>query len=208
MAPVRALAIAGAATLATSLLAPTLRAQSAQRVSIQTSALFVGTSGSAYQGINAGPGLEMQLRYTPSLWSFGVGAQVSRHGLSEPGFGGERVMLAGAFFEPRRVFEVSSPSFAPYASGRLAFLRQSIDLTVEGTRASASASGAQVNVGGGVLMRLTPRVNLDLGATMGLIRFGKVQVNVPGYGTATVDGTSGTGRNLVARVGVAVGLGR
>ena len=69
---------------------------------------------------------------------------------------------------------------------------------------SASASGAQVNGGGGVMFRMSPRVNLDVGATYGLINFGDVVVSVPGFGETTIDGSSGNGSNLVVRIGVAI----
>jgi hypothetical protein len=180
-------------------------AQSAQRFSVQASGLAVGTRGEAYEGMKAGPGFELQVRYTPSVWSFGVGAQSSTHSLDDTALGGEEVTLAGAFFEPRRVFDVGATSYAPYASARLAFLRQSIDLEVEGTPVSASASGAQVNLGGGVLFRVSPRVNIDLGATFGVINFGDAKVTVPGFGSVNA-GSAGSGQNVVMRAGVAVGF--
>ncbi len=99
-----------------------------------------------------------------------------------------------------------SSQFAPYVSGRLAFLQQSLDLDVNGTKVSASASGAQVNGGGGVLIRLSPKVNLDLGATYGLIKFSDIEVNVAGAGKTKIEGSSGNGSNLVMRAGLAIGL--
>lgn len=181
--------------------------QSAQKWSIQGSLLSVGVQGDAYEGLSNGFGFELQGRYTPSVWSFGVGLQYSAHTLEGTG-GDETVNLAGGFIEPRRVVDVGSSSFAPYLSARLAFLQQSIDVDVNGTTITASTSGAQINGGGGVLFRLSPRVNLDLGATYGLINFGDVKVNIPGVGNTTVDGSSGTGRNLVIRAGLAIGLGK
>lgn len=179
--------------------------QSAQRWSLQVSGLSVGVQGEAYEGLSQGIGLEAQVRVTPSVWSFGAGLQYSSHDIDIDGIP-ETVALAGAFIEPRRIFDTGSSTFAPYVSARLAFLQQSIDMNIGGTAVSASTSGAQINGGGGVLFRLSPRVNLDLGATYGLINFGDVEVDVPGYGRTTVDGTSGSGRNLVLRVGMAVGL--
>lgn len=120
--------------------------------------------------------------------------------------------LTGVFFEPRRVIDVGSTVVAPYISARFAYLRQSIDFTLSDGRETvdvqAKASGSQVNAGGGLLFRMSPRVNLDLGATFGMIRFGDVEVNVPGMGNTTVDGSSGTGQNLVIRAGLAIGLGK
>lgn len=193
---------------ATCLLAPAVRAQSAQRWSLQVSALSVGASGEAYDGLSTGAGLEAQVRLTPSVWSVGLGFQGSSHTLAIPGSSDETVTLAGVFIEPRRVIDVGSSTFAPYVSARLSYLQQSIDLDVSGTTVTASASGTQVNGGGGVLFRLSPRVNLDLGATYGLINFGDVEVAIPGSGTTSIDGSSGSGSNLVLRVGLAIGLGK
>lgn len=182
------------------------RAQSAQRYSVQASGIFVGTFGEAYDGLKDGAGIEAQFRITPSAWSFGFGLQGSSHKFDDVDLGNESVTLAGIFFEPRRVLDVGSSQFAPYVSARVAFLQQSLDLDINGTAVSASASGAQVNGGGGVLVRLSPRVNLDLGATYGLIKFGDVEVDVSGVGKTKIDGTSGNGSNLVLRAGLAIGL--
>ena len=180
-------------------------AQSAQKYSIQASGLFVGVSGDAYDGMNAGPGVELQFRYTPSVWSFGIGYQYSSHGLDENSITDNSVSLSGVFFEPRRTFDVGSSTYAPYASGRLAILRESLDIEDSGTTLNASASGIQVNVGGGVLFRLTPRVNLDLGLTLGMINFGDLELSMPGAGSAVI-GDGGSGSNMVFRVGAAIGL--
>ena len=182
----------------------TLEGQSAQRWSIQGSGILVSAFGDAYEGLDSGLGIEAQLRLTPSAWSFGAGFQVSSHGLSEVD---ENVTLAGIFFEPRYVIDVGN-NYAPYLAGRLSFLQQSAtinDATVGDIE--LSASGAQFNVGGGVLFRLNPRVNLDLGATLGIINFGDVEATNSGQ-TFTFEGTSGNGQNVVLRVGLAIGLGR
>jgi hypothetical protein len=199
----RALAVIVIAVVA---LPGTAHAQSAQRYSVQASGLFVGTFGEAYDGLSGGPGIEAQFRVTPSAWSFGFGVQGSSHSFDDTALGSESVTLSGVFFEPRRVIDVGSSQFAPYLSARVAFLRQSLDIDVNGTTLSASASGAQINAGGGVLLRLTPRVNLDLGATYGLINFGDVEVDIAGIGSTKVEGSSGNGSNLVLRAGLAIGL--
>jgi hypothetical protein len=203
-------------------LAPALAAQSAQRWSIQASALGVGVFGDAYEGLTSGFGGEAQVRVTPSLWSYGFGGQLSQHSLD--GFT-EKISLMGVFFEPRRVFDVGSGKIAPYLSARLAYLRQSGSFEVglgrlaqtpdpdvrlslqRRAELSLAASGFQGNVGGGVLVRMSPRVNLDLGVTLGLIRFGDVTAKVDGEGAGSFAGTSGTGQNAVFRAGLAFGLG-
>jgi opacity protein-like surface antigen len=187
-------------------------AQSAQRWSLQASGLHVGVYGDAYEGLEAGAGGELQIRLTPGVWSFGIGGQASSHGTVDMGFGDQKVSLTGVFIEPRRVIDVGSSRVAPYVSARLAYLKQSVDFTitngVDAVSVDAEASGTQINGGGGLLVRLSPRVNLDVGATYGLIRFGDVSVDVPGVGSTVVDGSSGNGQNLVIRLGLAIGLGK
>lgn len=206
MLSLRSFRTVSALTLALVVGGGVVQAQSAQRYSVQASGIFVGTFGEAYDGLKSGPGVEAQFRVTPGAWSFGFGVQGSMHSLEGVDLGSEDVTLAGVFFEPRRVIDVGSSQFAPYVAGRLAFLQQSIDVDVNGTTVSATASGAQVNGGGGVLIRLSPRVNLDLGATYGLINFGDVEVDIAGVGRTTVEGTSGNGSNLVLRAGLAIGI--
>lgn len=202
----RAIPFAALAALALLALPAASHAQSAQRYSVQASGIFVGTFGEAYDGLKDGAGIEAQFRITPGAWSFGFGLQGSSHKFDDTSLGNESVTLAGIFFEPRRVIDVGSSQFAPYVSARVAFLQQSLDVDVNGTTISASASGAQLNGGGGVLVRLSPRVNLDLGATYGLINFSDVEVDVAGLGTTKIEGTSGNGSNLVLRAGLAIGL--
>ncbi len=178
-----------------------VHAQSAQRWSLQGSAIHVGTMGEAYEGMAGGVGAELQLRFTPGRLSIGVGVQSSTHQVDLGEFGKEDATLAGGFIEPRIVFDVGSDRFAPYGSARIAFLEQA--LTVETIK--ASASGTQMNIGGGLLMRMSPRVNFDVGVTYGSINFSDIEVTYLGQ-TETVNGSSGTGKNLVLRAGVAIGL--
>jgi hypothetical protein len=212
------------AVLAVAALSTSAAAQSAQRWSLQASGLFVGVAGDAYEGLKSGPGGELQLRVTPSLWSYGAGLQYSTHGID--GVSGQKVDLTGIFVEPRRVFDIGSAKAAPYVSARLSYLRLSLDLgdvglsrvagenpdvTLSAQQARAnlvfSASGFQGNVGGGVLIKLSPRVNLDLGATLGAIRFGEVKAELDGQTIETSGASSGSGQNAVVRVGLAIGLG-
>ncbi len=116
-------------------------------------------------------------------------------------FTGETAKISGVFLEPRYVIDVGSMAYAPYIAGRLALLKQSIDIDA----LEASASGTQINIGGGVLVRLTPRINLDLGATYGAIDFDDVEVTLDGE-TATIADSGGSGKNLVLRAGLTIGI--
>jgi hypothetical protein len=177
------------------------QAQSAQRWSAQGSLLYVTPSGLAYEGLENGVGFEAQVRYTPSVFSLGAGYQSSSHGLEFDDGTSETVTLAGFFFEPRYVIDLGRSDLAPYAAARVAFLTQKLtDGSFE-----AKASGTQLNLGGGVLVRLSPRMNLDLGLTYGVIGFGDIEAT-DGQETLTFPGTESDGKNLVLRVGVTLGL--
>jgi hypothetical protein len=158
-------------------------AQSAQAFSIQGSGLFIGFGGSAYSDMSAGKGFEGQVRYTSGAMSLGVGYQYTRHTME-----GEEGHMnnSGAFIEPRYVFSTSSPTLAPYLSARLGLLRMSGIMP-------ENSNGGTVNLGGGILARLTSRTNLDFGATYGYTRFS--------------GGIAGSGSDLVLRAGLAIGLG-
>jgi hypothetical protein len=183
-----------------------LVAQSAQRLSGQASLISVAPSGDAYEGMSSGMGLEAQLRYTPSALSIGGGYQTSSHDVDMgPELGTQDGTISGLFLEPRYVFTVGSESWAPYASARLARLTQAADVTIDGTEYEVSASGTQLNLGGGALVRLSSRINLDLGLTYGKIDFDDGEVTVEGE-TFVIDGTGGSGNNLVLRAGVTVGI--
>jgi len=210
MASVRTLRLAGLAAVATLVIAGPGRAQSAQRLSAQVSPIFVGAFGKAYDGLTVGGGLEAQIRYTPSAWSFGAGIQASGHGIEDEAgvLDDGAAVLAGVFFEPRRVIDVGSSTVAPYVSGRVAILAQVWDITLLGENFTGTAVGGQLNAGGGLLFRVGRRVNLDLGATFGVIQFGDVEIDSDTFGSETVEGTSGTGQNVVIRAGVSIGIGR
>jgi hypothetical protein len=192
----QSLAIATVAALAAS----RGEAQSNQRFSVQGSLLRAQLLGDAYPGFASGYGFELQLRYTHSALSVGGGYQRTSHALA--GFT-DKVNLSGVFIEPRYVLAAfSRGSMAPYVSSRLSLLQQQISL--QGL--SSSATGLTINVGGGLLVRLTRRVNGEVGVTYGFTNFGDFTLKQPDG--QTTSGPSGSGSNIVARIGMAVGLFR
>lgn len=176
-------------------LAPPASAQTASPISLQVSGLWSIPFSGGLSGVSAGPGVEAQIRYNPSLFSIGVGAEISWHDVT----GTDRsVRLTGAFIEPRYVIQTSSESIAPYLSGRVAVSQT----TFEVSNLTSTGTGFTVNGGGGLLIVLGSGVNLDLGATIG----------AKGLGSATVETTPpttfdlGSGTNVIIRVGLAIGL--
>ena len=212
-----------------------LEAQSRQRFSVQISGignLLFGdaetSEGFFFGAPSHGGGGELQLRFTPSAFSIGAGLQVAIHGSNTPpDFGtleessDQSFTLSGIFVEPRYVFG-GSGNRAFYGSGRLALStikgdNEATGYDCEGDpfcdnpvliefSSEGDATGFTLNVGGGMLIALTDRVNLDVGATAGLKDFGELDVSV-GEGGAIKQGSLGRFTNIVMRVGLAIGLG-
>ena len=167
-------------------------AQSAQRFSLQVSGLGMYPFGGEMANVDVGAGWEAQLRINPSAFSLGAGAEQTFH----KRLTGEDVVLFGGFLEPRYVLDIGSDSAVLYLSGRAALSQ----ITYKLAAVEYTGTGYTLNGGGGVLIRLSARVNLDLGATLGYKVLGEVE-----RGSTVID--LGTGANAVGRVGLAIGLG-
>jgi hypothetical protein len=192
MTPTRALA-AGVLVL-TALLPGDSSAQSAQMFSLQVSGLGAYPSGGGLESVSAGYGWEGQIRVNPSAFSLGAGAEQTFHEVSS--VEGREIIFLGGFLEPRYVLDIGSDNAVLYVSARAALSQ--IKLT-QGTFES-TGTGYTLNGGGGLLFRLGDRVNLDAGATLGYKDLGVLDLP-----SGTFD--LGTGANVVARVGLAIGLG-
>jgi hypothetical protein len=177
-------------------------AQTAQRFSFQASGLYANLYGDAFDGVERGLGGEAQLRYTPSALSIGAGFQYTDHNTLEIPGTSATFRLYGGFLEPRYVIDVGSQTFAPYVSARFSILAQKSKLADDTQEIETSATGMTLNGGGGVLFRLGPRLNLDVGSTFGYTHFGDFESE----GT-TFPNTSASGTNIVVRIGLALGLG-
>lgn len=176
-----------------------LSAQSAQAISLQVSGLYNGLFGDVFDGLNNGLGAEAQVRYTPGALSFGAGVQYTVHDYE---FLPEDAQLFGGFFEPRYRIHTGSNVVAAYVSARFAWL----NMGFTGDDLSVSSDFIQINGGGGLLYRLGPRFNLDLGATYGYNHLGEGDFISKEDGLlASFPDENGT--NIVVRLGLAVGLG-
>lgn len=186
-----------------------LAAQSAQRLSIQISALSATVFGDEFEGWGSGIGFEGQLRYTHSAFSIGGGWQQTDHTLDEDeiDLSGYDVSLtlSGPFIEPRYVLPTGSSSMAPYVSGRLSLLRESGSIGDGFDEFTFKATGVTLNAGGGVLIRASDRINIDVGATYGYTSFGEATLEGGGF-SETFESSSGS--NVILRVGVSIGVGR
>lgn len=179
-------------------------AQSAQLFSVQGSALYENVQGHAFQwrlneSLPAGYGGEAQLRYTPGTLSLGGGVQGTTHDWNDSQNNDWNLRTIGVFLEPRYVLPASA-RLGPYLSARLALT--SLKLKV-GDADIGDATGKTINGGGGVLVALSPRINLDVGGSFGYTNFGEFTQNNAPTGLST-----GSGTNFIARVGLAIGLGK
>jgi hypothetical protein len=182
----RALLATCLATLAT---VQAANAQTAQRWSIQLSALGVElTSVDANSQLRFGGGLELQARYNPSALSIGFGFQTTRHALENQLLTRNiTVTYTGAFVEPRLILGSLGDFLAFYAATRFMLLNAKFEVANVETK----VDGAAFAGGGGILVRITDRLNAELGATAGKEY----------YNRNTEDGTT-----IVTRLGVALGL--
>ncbi len=158
-------------------------AQTAQKFSIQASALGVQLTGLGDAEAAFGGGGEIQLRWNPSAFSLGLGFQTTTHD-SEP----NSVTFRGGFLEPRYVVGALGESVGVYLSGRL----MSLNATFLILGSEIEIDGTAVSGGGGILVRLGSRVNGDLGVTVGKEFY---------------DGEAADGVTVVTRLGLAVGIG-
>ncbi len=164
--------------------AGTASAQTAQRFSIQLSALGVQLTGVQNQELAFGGGGELQVRWNPSAFSIGIGGQTTRHEIE----GTTTATFKGGFIEPRFIVTTLGDYVALYLSGRL----MSIDATFELLGLQRSIEGFAVSGGGGLLIRLGSRLNGELGLTVGKEYY---------------DGNASDGATVVTRIGLALGLG-
>jgi hypothetical protein len=179
-----------------SLVPAAVEAQTAQRFSFQFSGLYNTLGGDTFEGVNPGSGLELQFRYNPSQFSIGVGVQATIHTFDDPALDDVELALAGVFLEPRYVFSVGSDRFAPYLAARLATAVGTFSVDGE-TVDGVEITGSTFNAGGGLLLRLSNRTNLDFGITAGTTNWEESDI-FPG----------GSGSNVIARLGLAIGIGR
>lgn len=169
-----------------------LSAQSAQMFSLQLSGIGMYPFGGEMDNLDLGGGWEAQLRMNPSAFSIGAGAEQTFHQRVT----GQDIVLLGGFLEPRYVVDIGTDNAALYVSARAAISQ----ITIKSGTLEETGTGYTLNGGGGMLVRLTDRVNLDVGATLGFKDLGEVTI-----GGTPID--LGTGANVVARVGLAIGLG-
>jgi hypothetical protein len=160
--------------------------------------LVNGVLKDVFIGLQTGVGGEAQFRYTPGALSLGAGFQFTIHPLEERT---DNARFYGGFVEPRYRIHAGSNVVAPYVSARFAVLK----IGFSGEDLSLSSTFLELNGGGGILVRVGPRVNLDLGATLGYDHLGEgILTSHVGHTAVPVESSSGS--SLVAHLGLAIGL--
>lgn len=163
------------------------------QVSFDVGGLYVSLSGTDFNSVNAGMGVDGQVRFrlAPSPITLGIGGQYTTHSVDgfDPNFN-----VWGVFVEPRLAFASGASPIKPYLAARGAYLHQS---SPQGT-GSVTADGFLIGGGGGILVGLGG-INLDVGFLFGLANFGELQFN----GTGT--GVKPNGGVVVLRAGLLFG---
>jgi hypothetical protein len=185
--------------LAASAAATGLQAQGEARYAVQLSGLHAALSGESFEGLKSGLGFEAQGRLNLGYFSLGAGYQRTGHSSHQSG---SNMTLSGLFIEPRYIVAQFS-RYAPYLSVRYSILKQSYDARTF----SGSTSGQTINAGGGVLVPVGLRVNIDAGVTYGYSTF-KAADAVDRDSHAQFALPSGAGSDLVTRLGVSIGIGK
>lgn len=180
----RRIGFASLSLLALALFVVPLQAQTAQRFSLQFSGLNARLTAIQSDDAAFGQGGEIQLRFNPSAFSIGLGFQTTTHSIENVD-----ITFEGFFLEPRYVIAVGSERFALYLSARAMTLTPTLE--VSGVGSVEGDSGSAIAGGGGLLVSLGSRVNLDLGATAGKEFY---------------DGRAADGATIVTRLGLAIGL--
>mgnify|MGYP001256872641 CR=1 FL=1 len=163
-------------------------AQTAQRWSIQLSALGVELTSVTNDELRFGGGIEFQGRYNPGALSIGFGFQTTRHTLENQLLARDvTVTYTGGFVEPRLILGSIGDFAALYGSVRFMSLSAKFDVAGGETK----VEGAAISGGGGLLIRLTSRLNAEVGATAGKEYYNR---------------DAGDGTTIVTRFGLAYGL--
>jgi hypothetical protein len=170
----------------------------AQGFSFSGGGVYAALNGSDFDGINAGLGVDAQVRYhTRGGVSVGAGVQYTSHGIDglDPNFG-----VRAFFADLRYSFEkASSPSITPYVAARAALAHYGISSGGN----SATANGSAFGPAGGMLIQLGRTAKLDVGIVWYSVHFGNFSAN----GVEQAD-TKSSGSALALRAGVVFGFGK
>ncbi len=167
----------------------------AAQASLGIAGLYASLGGSDFDGIGSGIGGEASVWF-PAGTSFmiGGGAHYTSHGIDGID---ENLSVLAIFVEPRYRFQTGG-KVKPYIAGRAAWARNS----ASSGGVDISATGFYFGGGGGLMVPVGAKLDLDFEVLFNSVSFGDVDVD----GTSQ-SGTDASGTALVARVGLLFRLG-
>lgn len=206
----RALTIALALPLVSSLLAAPLDAQQRRRSSVpqqrreppmfalDAGGLFTSLRGDALGNVGDGTGFDVMASIGSGIFSLGAGYQRSWHG--RPG-NEDDVLVDGGFVEPRIALPFAVGNFTPYVLGRASRLtRRPPDNGIGSTE--PKVNGTALGVGAGTLFWLASNVQINTAIMWQDLRFDRAQGLTGPVGTAN----RATGSHWGLRAGLTIGF--
>jgi hypothetical protein len=177
-------------------------AGAAAQVSIGIGAQLLCLGGNDFRSADAGFGGEASVLF-PVGKSFKMGAAV-QYSSHDDAFLDNNIAVLGLFYAGRFVFRQAKGGVTPYIVGRGGWVRASskVDVDFDGTDDDVSQTGFAFGGGGGVMIPLSPSVEIDLGAAFHAVSLGDGKAD----GT-TVPNTDASGTALQIRAGVSFKIG-
>ncbi|MGH7674697.1 MAG: outer membrane beta-barrel protein [Gemmatimonadales bacterium] len=165
------------------------------QVSLGVAGLMAALGGDDFELADNGFGGEVSVWF-PAGTSFtiGGGAHYTSHGLDGTD---ESLSVVGIFVEPRYRFQAGG-TVKPYVAARVAWARESATTPL----GDASATGFYFGAGGGLMIPVGAKVDLDFELLFNAVSFGDVELD-----GSTQSNTDSNGTALVARVGIVFRLG-
>ena len=197
MPNIRSISLGAAAALA--LAAGAAHAQLAPRpsLSLEGNVLYTTFQGRDFRDLNDGGGFEAQANIGVGAFSLGGGWLRTTHGITGAS---EDAVQSGPYVEPRLALPFYYTNFTPYLMGRVARITQRVETATGDVESTGTALGG----GLGMLVRLTPGVQLNMGLLYSSLRLGSAGTGVRDDARA---GSGGDGATLGFRAGLSVGGG-
>jgi hypothetical protein len=168
---------------------------SAAQVGIGVSGQYLSLSGSDFDGVDAGFGVEGNVLFpVGTSFRLGASAQWSTHGLTGSS---ESLDLLGVLAEGRYMFG-GGGKMTPYLGARGGWGQYS----VSSGGSSAKATGYPIGGGGGLMIAMSPSLAIDVNAMFHTVSFGNAKVD----GTEIPD-SKASGTALQVRAGINFKLG-
>jgi opacity protein-like surface antigen len=165
------------------------------RISLDGAAHYASTDGADYDFVRGGYGFDVQLRVAGGSLSLGVGYARTSHDLPDIK---EDIHVGTFFAEPRVAFALPTTRVTPYVAARVGRATQKLEVGTD----DAKWNGWSYGAGGGLLIRVAPTVDVDLGTLLTRLSFGDVKFNGTTQPDSKIQATT-----LALRAGLSIGFG-